>query len=104
MSGSKTDKQGGVSVATRRKVKRPPRFRVLLYNDDYTTMEFVVDVLVTVFRHAPPKAMEIMLNVHEQGHGVAGVYTFEIAEAKVIEVHERARSAGHPLRAGLDEE
>jgi ATP-dependent Clp protease adaptor protein ClpS len=104
MSGSKSDKQGGVSVAVRRKVKRPARFRVLLYNDDYTTMEFVVEILVTLFRHTPARAAQIMLHVHERGHGVAGVYTFEIAEAKVLDVHEHARNAGHPLRAGLEEE
>ena len=76
----------------------------MLFNDDYTSMEFVVAVLQTIFRLSPSEATQVMLKVHNQGHGVAGVYTHDVAESKVLAVHERAQSAGYPLRAGMEEE
>lgn len=84
-------------------VREPRMFRVLLHNDDYTTMEFVVSVLVEVFRRTPDEATRIMLAVHEKGVGECGVYTAEVAETKVALVHARARREGYPLRCTLEE-
>jgi ATP-dependent Clp protease adaptor protein ClpS len=86
------------------KVREPRRYRVLLHNDDYTTMEFVVEILISVFRKMPDEAAAIMLAVHREGLGSCGVYTEEIAEIKVAQVHERARKAGFPLRCSMEEE
>jgi ATP-dependent Clp protease adaptor protein ClpS len=88
---------------TVKKEKRTPPYRVLLMNDDYTPMEFVVDVLMDVFGKGEEEAVHIMLKVHVEGAGLAGVYPFEIAETKVEEVHQRARAEGHPLKATLEE-
>jgi len=104
MTERKKKQQGEVGVLERQRTKRPQRWRVLLYNDDYTSMEFVVAVLQSVFRLSPSEATQVMLKVHTEGHGVAGVYTHDVAESKVLSVHERARSAGYPLRAGMEEE
>lgn len=82
--------------------KEPRRYQVLLLNDDYTTMEFVVMVLMNVFHHPEPEAIEIMLNVHHQGVGVAGIYSFEVAETKISKVHELARQHEFPLRCSLE--
>jgi ATP-dependent Clp protease adaptor protein ClpS len=82
--------------------KEPRRYQVLLLNDDYTTMEFVVMVLMNVFHHPEPAAIEIMLHVHHQGVGVAGVYSFEVAETKVNKVHELARQHEFPLRCSME--
>ncbi len=72
---------------------------VLLHNDDYTTMEFVIEVLIRLFRRTPEEAVKIMLSVHERGNGVAGIYPSEIAETKVEQVSEYAKANGYPLRA-----
>lgn len=85
-------------------VREPRRFRVLLHNDDYTTMDFVIEILITIFRKNPEEAMHIMLSVHEKGLGSCGVYTEEVAETKVAQVHDRARKAGFPLRCSMEEE
>lgn len=85
------------------KTRRPALYRVVLLNDDYTTMQFVVEILETVFDKSPAEAHRIMMHVHTRGHGVCGVYTYEIAETKVARVHETARAAGFPLRADLEE-
>lgn len=79
-------------------------FKVLLYNDDYTTMEFVVGILKTVFNKSLPEATQIMFNVHNSGIGVAGIYTAQIAETKVETVHGMARADGFPLRCGMEPE
>ncbi len=89
---------------TEKQTKEPARFKVLLINDDYTTMDFVVEVLETVFHKTPAEAFRIMMQVHTQGKGLCGVYTFEVAETKVEAVHELARQNGYPLRASLEEE
>ena len=89
---------------TGEKTAEPPLFKVLLLNDDYTTMQFVVEVLETVFDKHPAEAFRIMMQVHVQGLGICGVYPFEIAETKVQTVHQMAREHGFPLRAGLEEE
>ncbi len=85
-------------------VKRPPLFKVLLHNDDYTTMEFVVDILQSIFNKPTADAVRIMLNVHENGIGVAGVYPAEVAETKVDKVHTLARKSGYPLRCSVEPE
>jgi len=100
------DGSAGTETITREHVrtKLPPRFRVILLNDDYTTMDFVIAVLETIFRKSPAEATQIMIHVHRRGQGVAGIYGKEIAEAKASEVHERAKGAGFPLRCILEHE
>src|SRR5262245_15271302 len=101
------DEQRDVGVVTRPKTKsatkRPKRYKVLLHNDDYTTMEFVVWVLMSVFHHDESKATEIMLHVHRNGLGVAGVYPREIAEARVVAVDDLAKQHEYPLRTSMEE-
>lgn len=81
----------------------PRRYRVLLHNDDYTTMDFVVAILIDIFRKTPQAATAIMLAIHEQGTGECGVYTHELAETKVALVHTRAKQEGFPLRCTMEE-
>ena len=98
------------AVEERRKTRRPRKWRVLLHNDDFTTMDFVVHVLVSHFHKGPAEAISIMLQVHRKGVGVAGVYSKEVAETKVAEVTDEARANGMPLKVtaepaeGSDEE
>jgi ATP-dependent Clp protease adaptor protein ClpS len=94
---------GEVKEKPKAVTKRPRLFHVVLVNDDYTTMEFVVHVLETVFDKGPAEAYRIMMEVHAQGRGVCGAYTYEVAETKVGTVHEMARTEGFPLRAGIEE-
>ena len=95
--------EGRVLERAEAETRLPPRYRVLLHNDDYTTMEFVIEVLEGIFGKSPAEAFRIMLHVHENGIGVCGAYPHEIAETKVALVHERARGRGFPLRASLEE-
>ena len=101
------ESRGGSDVQTLPKekirLKHPKQYRVLLLNDDYTTMDFVVSVLETIFKKGPAEAMQIMLSVHKRGSGVAGIYSREIAEAKVLLVHDRAQAEGFPLRCTVEE-
>ena len=85
------------------KLARPRRWKVLLHNDDYTTMEFVVWVLQAVFHHDETTATQIMLHVHKTGTGVAGVYTREVAETRVSQVEALAREHEFPLRCSMEE-
>jgi ATP-dependent Clp protease adaptor protein ClpS len=85
-------------------ISEPKRWKVILLNDDSTPMEFVIGVLTEIFKHTQDTAREIMLDVHETGSGVAGVYSFEIAEAKAVEATNLARTNGHPLQIKLEEE
>ncbi len=95
--------EGGVAVeAAKPKVKEPPEYAVILHNDDYTTMEFVVEVLERFFNKTGDEATRIMLKVHQTGRGVAGIYSYEIAETKAAQVVEYARSKGHPLLASAE--
>lgn len=86
------------------RLEKPPLYKVLLHNDDYTTMEFVVFALVEVFHHDPDTAIQIMLNVHQKGVGVAGIYTQEIAEMKAHKTMELARAQEFPLLCTVEEE
>ena len=95
---------GEVLDKRREKAQLPKLYRVILHNDDFTTMDFVVNVLETIFGKSPAEAHGIMMQVHVRGQGVCGAYTFEVAETKVATVHEQARDAGFPLRAGMEEE
>lgn len=94
---------GGLQEKSRPKTRKPTLFRVILHNDDYTTMEFVVEVLEQVFQKSPAEAHRIMMHVHTRGHGVCGAYPYEVAETKVALVHDRARERGYPLRASMEE-
>jgi len=96
------ERDEGVVTEEKTRLKKPPLFKVLLHNDDYTTMEFVVLVLRTVFQMAPTDAIRIMMNVHNQGVGVAGVYTYEVAEAKVSRVMALAQEYEFPLLASIE--
>ncbi|MRI83389.1 MAG: ATP-dependent Clp protease adapter ClpS [Nitratiruptor sp.] len=86
------------------KLDEPKRYKVFLLNDDYTTMDFVVEILMDVFHKSYAEAVDIMLTVHKRGKGLCGVYTYEIAETKVEEVHRRARANEFPLKATMEEE
>ena len=91
-----------VQERTRTKQKEPELYKVLLLNDDYTTMEFVVQVLEHVFEKSTAEAYQIMMQVHTQGRGIAGVYPWEVAETKTETVTSLAREAGFPLRAAME--
>ncbi len=94
---------GLVVEEARPKIKRPPLYKVILLNDDYTPMEFVVDVLQKIFSMDREKATRVMLQVHTQGRGVCGVYTYEIAETKVAQVNSYSRQHQHPLLCTMEE-
>ena len=95
----KEQEEGGVATQqkTERKLARPKMYRVILHNDDFTTMEFVVALLIHVFHHDESNANAIMMHIHRTGMGVAGVYTYEVAETKVVQVRELAEKAEFPL-------
>ncbi len=107
MSKREKDSDHGVVVETEKetekKLKKPPLYKVLLHNDDYTTKEFVVQILEYVFHKAQTEAVHIMLHVHQNGIGVAGVYTYEIAETKVALVESLARQHEYPLKCTMEE-
>lgn len=94
----------GVVVRTRAKTKKPAMYKVLLLNDDYTPMEFVVHILERFFSKSIEEASRIMLHVHQRGVGVCGVYTFEVAETKVNQVMDFSRQQQHPLQCTLEKE
>jgi ATP-dependent Clp protease adaptor protein ClpS len=93
-----------IGSETDQEVTEPPMYKVMLLNDDYTTMEFVVEVLVYVFQKSSEEAMQIMLNVHRSGVGVCGIYPYEIAETKVETVETLARENGFPLKCIMESE
>jgi ATP-dependent Clp protease adaptor protein ClpS len=98
------DSDTGVITKTRPKTQKPALYKVLLLNDDFTPMEFVVHVLELFFNKSGEEAYRIMLHVHQKGVGVCGVYTFEVAETKVTQVMDFARQHGHPLQCTLEKE
>ena len=99
-----TDSKTKPGISSTTKEDQPPMYKVLLHNDDYTTMEFVVDILVKVFGKSLEKATQIMLNVHNKGKAVCGIYPREIAETKVETVHNLASSKGFPLKSTMEKE
>ena len=104
MSEERPDLEELTTSDTDEDVIEPPMYKVLLHNDDYTTMEFVVEVLVYVFHKPMEAATLIMLNVHKQGVGICGTYPFEVAETKVDTVHLLAREKGFPLKCSMEKE
>jgi ATP-dependent Clp protease adaptor protein ClpS len=101
---SEHDRDESGEVLTRTNTKKPKRYKVLIHNDDYTTMEFVVYVLQSVFRHSPAAATRLMLTIHRSGMGVAGVYSREIAETRVEQTLALSRETGHPLQCTMEAE
>jgi ATP-dependent Clp protease adaptor protein ClpS len=104
MAADDRQTDGEVLERTRQETKKPELYKVLLLNDDYSTMDFVVEVLESIFHKQPAEAFRIMMAVHTQGKGLCGVYPFEVAETKVDAVVERAREHGFPLRAAMEPE
>ena len=106
MSDSKEiQKTGGTSLQEAQpKVKKPRLYKVVLLNDDYTPMDFVVYILERFFNKAPEEATRIMLHVHQKGVGICGVYTYEVAETKVAQVTSFARQHEHPLQCTMEKE
>jgi ATP-dependent Clp protease adaptor protein ClpS len=98
------DHDEAVLTESETKVRKPPLYKVLLHNDDFTTMEFVVYILETVFGHPEQRAIEIMLAVHTRGVGVAGIYPFEVAEMKVARTTSLAQANEYPLMCTTEEE
>ena len=107
MSTEKKRKEGtghGVDLQDRQKLEPPSKYKIILHNDDYTPMEFVVIVLMDVFNYGIHRAHEIMLQVHEKGKGIAGAYSKEIALMKVKKCNQIARHEGHPLLVTMEQE
>jgi ATP-dependent Clp protease adaptor protein ClpS len=102
-SGTNTGNKTKVIVKTAEQVSTPPLYKVLMHNDDYTTMEFVIEVLREVFHKPATEAEKIMLTIHFQGVGNCGTYPYAIAETKADQVRLRARKSGFPLRCSLEE-
>ncbi|MCB0334655.1 MAG: ATP-dependent Clp protease adapter ClpS [Bdellovibrionales bacterium] len=102
---AKNEEDGGVQTIDKEsiEVKEPTLYKVLLLNDDYTTMDFVVSILETVFSKSPAEAVRIMLSVHNKGRGLCGLFPKQIAEAKLQTVHAKAKAQGHPLRCVMEE-
>ena len=95
--------ESDTAVQERVRTQKPKMYRVLLLNDDFTTMEFVVEILEVIFFKSPAEATQIMLQVHKAGRGVAGIFSKQIAEAKIDQVHRQARNEGFPLRCVMEE-
>lgn len=104
MSSVNPDIQEELASDVEEDVREPSMYKVLLHNDDYTTMEFVVEILMFVFNKAVEDATRIMLSVHRKGIGVCGVYTYDVAETKVETVTKLARDRGFPLKCTMEEE
>lgn len=101
---SRFEEDHGVVTESEKETKTPKRYRVILVNDDYTSMEFVVFILETVFLKTPQEAYSLMMSIHQTGSGVAGVYSYEIAEMKTITVTELSRKREYPLRCIMEED
>ncbi len=91
-------------VKEKYEVQEPKLYKVVLLNDDYTTMEFVIEILMSIFAHTSEEAVAIMMHIHEKGKGICGVYPYEIAETKAVQTEQKAREQGFPLRAILEQE
>jgi ATP-dependent Clp protease adaptor protein ClpS len=103
MADQQRETDGAVRERVQPKKQDPTLYKVVLLNDDYTTMEFVMHILETIFEQSPAEAYRVMMHVHVNGKGLAGVYPWEVAETKVATVTSMAREAGFPLRAALEE-
>ncbi|OGR22374.1 MAG: ATP-dependent Clp protease adaptor ClpS [Desulfobacterales bacterium RIFOXYA12_FULL_46_15] len=101
---TEVDSKTKTDISSKSKINHPPMYKVLLHNDDYTTMEFVVEILLNVFGKSLEKATQIMLNVHNKGKDICGVYPRDIAETKVETVHHLASSKGFPLKSTMEKE
>lgn len=99
-----TDSKTEQKISSKTKQKFPPMYKVILHNDDYTTMEFVVEILISVFGKPLEKAKQIMLNIHNKGKETCGIYPRQIAETKVETVHNLASSKGFPLKSTMEKE
>ena len=98
------EQDGGLAVdVAKPKIAEPPKFIVILHNDDYTTMEFVIEVLTRFFKKSHEEAMKVTMKVHHEGKGVAGIYSREIAETKTAQVNDYSKSKGHPLKCTAEE-
>ena len=104
MSSVKPDYEEIVSSETEEEIKEPSMYKVLLHNDDYTSMEFVVEILLSIFNKSIEDATITMLKVHREGIGICGVYTYEVAETKVNAVHVLAREREFPLKCTMEQE
>ncbi len=102
MGATDRENEGVVSSEKKQQIRRPFMYKVLLHNDDYTTMDFVVMILEKIFHKSITEASQIMLNIHEQGRGVAGVYPRDVAETKMILVYDLARQNEYPLKCSLE--
>ena len=102
--GTDDDHQTGVVTKTKPKTKKPSLYKVLMMNDDYTPMEFVVHVLQRFFRMSVEDATRVMLHVHQRGVGVCGIFTYEVAETKVTQVMDFAKQHEHPLQCTMEKE
>jgi len=96
--------QSDFEIESDLEVDFPKKYKVYLLNDDYTTMDFVVDILIRIFHKNYEEAEKIMLEIHQSDKGLCGVYSYEIAETKIAQVHKRARDNGFPLKAYMEEE
>lgn len=103
MGKARSEVETRPGAESKEKLQEPSRYRILMHNDHYTTMDFVVKVLESVFNKPRPEAVQIMLNIHKQGVGVCGVYTAEVAETKVDIVHALAQQHGFPLKCSMEE-
>lgn len=104
ISSTRTDQDGEVAIVEKTKVKPPKKYKVILHNDDYTTMEFVIFVLQSVFHKTMDEAESIMMEVHVKGAGVCGIYSKEIAETKSQKVINLAKANNHPLECSIEPE
>jgi ATP-dependent Clp protease adaptor protein ClpS len=103
MADRDTDRRFGILEDTRDEIKEPDMYNVVLHNDDYTTKEFVVEILRLVFHKPVMEATKIMLDVHKRGRGIVGVYTWDIAQTKASQVHHLARSREFPLKCTVEQ-
>ncbi|MEX0798841.1 MAG: ATP-dependent Clp protease adapter ClpS [Bacteriovoracaceae bacterium] len=100
--GSETEGDPGVATAEKSKLKKPPMYKVLIHNDDYTTMEFVIHVLMKFFNKTYEESHAIMLKIHNDGVGICGIFTHEVAESKSHKVNRYSRGKGHPLKSSIE--
>lgn len=96
--------KGAVKERTRSQLLEPKQYKVIMYNDDFTTMEFVVEILIDIFHKSEPEAEKIMLFVHQKGKAVVGKYPYDIANTKIMESMRRAKQQGFPFRLSMEED